>query len=253
MPGGRFDSSKTRVAPTFDALSLRGDLWVRDLLDLPQRNGTRNPIPEGLDLAFQRGYWGSTELGLTPPVSLLSWLLRNPDRLLQQTSEHPDRAAVLRGDPDVLGRALDLLRSTPAARAWYILEGPTFPDAVIETRDAVVVVEGKRTERGPTTSTTWLVGRHQMWRHIDAAWERRGCRHVFGFFVVEGHQQDGTVPEPWQLASDECISTASLSTSFPHRSVLEREAIASCFLGVTTWQAIRSRFGLHESVLIPHL
>jgi hypothetical protein len=65
---------------------------------------------------------------------------------------------------------------------------------VIETPDALIVIEGKRTESGATIDTTWLTGRHQIWRHIDAAWEIRGRRQVFGFFIVEGEDPDGRLP-----------------------------------------------------------
>jgi len=148
---------------------------------------------------------------------------------------------------------LDLLRSSPAPRAWYVLEGLTFPDAVIETPDATIVIEGKRTESGPTTSTTWLLGRHQIWRHIDAAWERRGRKRVFGMFIVEGQDGKEDVPELWNEATRQCLSSEALSSSFPHRSEEERAAISACFLGVTTWQAIVRHFTLPESVLVPHV
>lgn len=49
-----------------------------------------------------------------------------------------------------------LLRSAGTGRGWHVLEGPTYPDVFVETRDALVVVEGKRTEAGPTTSTSGL-------------------------------------------------------------------------------------------------
>jgi hypothetical protein len=210
-------------------------------------------LPTGNDLTFQRGHWGGSELGIQPPVSLLSWLIRNPSRLTSQPTQSPDRKSLFQGDPDATARALDLLRSQSATRAWYIFEGPTFPDAFIETPDAIVVVEGKRTEPGPTTSTTWLAGRHQIWRHIDAAWERRGRRHVFGFFAVEGRPEDGAVPLLWQQATEDCVSPSALATSFPHRSAAECDSIASCFLGATSWQAICRTFGLQASVLKDHV
>jgi hypothetical protein len=193
MPGGKFDSSKTRVAPVFDALKASGGDWVRQLLALAEHPRGHQDQPAALDLEFLRGYWGSAELGIPPPVSLLSWLIRNPQALARPDTKGEDRRALLDGDPKVVAKALDLLRAGSASRAWYIFEGPTFPDAVIETPDALVVIEGKRTEGGPTTSTKWLPGRHQMWRHIDAAWERRGRRRVYGMFIVEG-ETHGDVP-----------------------------------------------------------
>jgi hypothetical protein len=145
---------------------------------------------------------------------------------------------------------LNLLRSETSARAWYIFEGPTVPDAYIQTPDALVVVEGKRTEAGPTTNTTWLAGRHQIWRHIDAAWERRGRRQVFGLFIVESKGGTSEVPELWLKAVQDALSPAVIASSFPHRSPEERQEIAACFVGVTTWQRVIQEFNLPSSTLI---
>ena len=75
MPGGTFDSSKTRVTPVFDQLRLRRDDWVRQLLSLPQ-HGAGRAVGQA-DLTFLGGAWGGEERALFPPVSLLSWLIRN--------------------------------------------------------------------------------------------------------------------------------------------------------------------------------
>ena len=137
---------------------------------------------------------------------------------------------------------LEALRTSAGPRGWHILEGATYPDVFIETSDALVVIEGKRTESGPTLDTTWLTGRHQIWRHLDAAWEIRGRRHVFGFFVVEGHNSSIEVPALWQQVCRDAAGAASLNSSFPHRSAAERDEIAACLIGVTTWQRVCDNF-----------
>jgi len=250
MPGGQYDSSKTRVAPVFDALAKRKDNWVPELLGLARRPNDSEPVDAG-DLTYIAGHWGDRELALRPPVGLLSWLIRNPNALSQHDVDDPDRAALLRGNPSAVSRALDLLRSQAVDRAWYIFEGPTYPDAVIETPHALVVVEGKRTEAGPTTATTWMPGRHQIWRHIDAAWEGRGNRKVYGLFIVEGDGGTEEVPALWKQALDASLSTQTLNSSFPHRSQTEVMGIAACLVGVTTWQRVVARFGLPPEVLLP--
>ena len=111
-------------------------------------------------------------------------------------------------------------------------------------------MEGKRTEAGPTRDTTWLRGRHQIWRHIDAAWERRGRRKVYGFFIVEGVGKTGEVPVLWLKAVEKALSPGAIESSFPHRSPAERVAIASSLLGVTTWQRVVKTFHLPSSALI---
>lgn len=252
MPGGVFDSSKTRVAPVFEALAASNRNWVHDLLVLAEASPNRFS-GSGLDLRFQSGAWGERETPIPPPVSLLSWLIRNPAKLRATEAEDSNRNLLLHGNPTAVAKALDLLRTDGASRAWYILEGPTVPDALIETPDALVVIEGKRTEAGPTTDTTWLSGRHQIWRHIDAAWERKGRRKVFGMFIVEGEPRTGAVPRHWRKAIEDALSPAVIETSFPHRGPKERSSIKSSLLGVTTWQHVVQTFGLPNSTLIERL
>lgn len=95
-------------------------------------------------------------------------------------------------------------------------------------------------------ATTWLDGRHQIWRHIDAAWEVRGRRAASGFFIVEGDSSGDShrLPEVWSEAFLNCLTDEALETSFPHRSMAEARAISRCFLGATTWQRVCDTFGL---------
>ena len=246
--GGLYDSSKTRVAPVFDQLRIhRGD-WVRELISLATC-GSSNAVSQSQgDLTFIDGYWGEEERGLNPPPSLLSWLIRNLQPPIGATSINAKRQALLARDPSVTEEALRLLDGEKNSRAWYIFEGLTFPDALLVTPDALVVVEGKRTEPGPTTATTWLQGRHQIWRHIEAAWEIREARRVYGLFIVEGNGS-ADVPELWKAAMRDATSPAVLASSFPHRTTEERQALANCMLGVTTWQCVCATFGIDYSKL----
>jgi hypothetical protein len=244
MPGGLHDSSRTRVMPVFDLLQGRKDDWVRTLLLLNAGSQRSKPDLSALNLKFQKGYWGKNEHSLDPAVALLSWLIRNPTPQLLAQHKDQERRLLAQGDPVTVVRALHALRTSAAPKSWHLLEGPTVPDVMIETPDALVVIEGKRTEPGPTLETTWLSGRHQIWRHIDAAWEIRGRRRVFGFFIVQGRDSDGGLPPHWQKAFREAASNPVLDTSFPHRSSAEREAIAACMLGGTTWNELCKAFGI---------
>lgn len=249
MPGGRYDSSKTRVAPVFDQLRLRTDDWVRGLLILAQ-HGSPETIDDNIDLGYVAGAWGTNEKGIPPPVALLSWLIRNLMPPLKPTEINDDRQRLLARDAEAIEQALQLLGSASASRRWHIFEGPTYPDALIETRGALIVVEGKRTEAGPTESTTWMAGRRQIWRHMDAAWERRGDRTVFGLFLVEGApEQPFDVPPIWESASRDTLTAQALSSSFPHRGTVERDAIARGFLGAATWQRVCAHFGIDFGAL----
>jgi hypothetical protein len=255
MPGGQFDSSKTRVVPVFEALKPLSRGWIRELLSLAEGPAV-STRPRDADLTFVNGHWGERELGLQPPVALLSWLIRNLAPPMDTLDLGDDdvgrkRQRLIDRDPGTIAEALGLLRSTPAERAWYILEGRTYPDAFIETPDALVVVEGKRTEAGPTTNTKWMAGRHQVWRHMDAAWEIRGRRLVYGLFIVEGDPAaPEVVPQVWQQAVRDALAEKALAGSFPHRGAAERSLIAEGFLGAVTWQRVCQQLGVDRAVLL---
>jgi hypothetical protein len=249
MPAGIHDSSRTRVAPVFDLLQGRSDDWVRTLLSLNQGANQSPADLAGLNLKFQKGYWGKTEHSFDPPVALLSWLIRNPTPQLLAQDAIPERVLLAKGEPGVVARALHALRTSAAPKGWHLLEGPTVPDVMIETPDALIVIEGKRTESGPTLDTTWLSGRHQIWRHIDAAWEIRGRRRVFGLFIVQGQESDGGLPPHWQKAIRDAVGSVVLDASFPHRSSTERDAIAACFVGGTTWNLVCKAFNISSASL----
>jgi hypothetical protein len=252
---GRFNSSKTRVAPVFAALRMatqEDPQWIKRLLDLVVGGSTGSGQWRNQDLRVIEIHHEPEERALRPPVALLSWLIRHfkgaAAKLTGNDDTSTERRKLLDGDADTISRALGRLREGAVDRGWHVLEGHTYPDVYVVTTDAVIVIEGKRTEAGATTSTSWMAGRNQMLRHIDAAWEIRGHRSVYGFFVVEG--EDGTgVPAKWVHASVNTISSDSLRNSLPHRSVEEQAQIASCFLGATTWQAIVSGFGLDPILL----
>ena len=205
---------------------------------------------------LQRHHWNredSTlkEIRLDPPRALLRYLVEHPAPSIVegQMSEatRAKRRALLAGDQGVTREALALLEQTPLrSKVWYVLEGQTQPDAYLETDECIVVVEGKRTEPEPTTHTMAMSGRHQMLRHLDCAWQTRGEKSVWGLFAVSGGAgpDDVSVPDEWTKAATATVGSAALASSLPHRSDAERFAIASCFLGVTTWQAIRSEFEL---------
>jgi hypothetical protein len=145
--------------------------------------------------------------------------------------------------------ALRLLRNNPEGEDWFLFEGPSQPDVYIETRDLIVIIEGKRTEPGPTKITKWMPGRHQMLRHIDCAWEVRGPKQVIGFFIVEGSDKSESVPANWLTFSRETISDRALATSLPHRGPDERSGIAGAFKGATTWQRVCREFNIEWSKL----
>jgi hypothetical protein len=232
-----------------------GMSWVSRLLRLPSLRGETRLTPG--DCGCLRDYhWNREDLTLRevrldPPRELLRRLVANPTPGIiegkMSDATRAKRQALLEGDPGVVAEALALLEQSPLpVRKWYVLEGRSQPDAYVETDECTIVIEGKRTEPRPTRHTSAMSGRHQMLRHIDCAWSAREGKSVFGFFAVSGGRtaDDIEVPAQWVDAAASTIGGSALTASLPHRTEAERGSIASCFLGVTTWQAICAEFEL---------
>jgi hypothetical protein len=191
-----------------------------------------------------------------PPTSLLGWLIENvkgptTNDAWGDGKVRRKREALIRGDRTVIAEALKRLEKVRGERDWAILEGPSQPDVFLETDEVVVVIEGKRTESSPTTATAWKPVRHQMLRHLDGAWEIRGSRSVYGFFIVEGApERPGDIPQVWEDFAKTTVSAEALARSLPHRTREEQRRIAEAFLGVTTWQAVCAQFDIPKEVLI---
>jgi hypothetical protein len=256
---GLKDSSYTRVAPVFDQLlrlDTSGQSWIPRLLRLP-RVGDEQKRLALQNCGRLRSYnWkrqdnSLDEKKLSPPRELLRWLIQNPGphiaagNLSDETKRK--RAAIVCGDRAVIEDALVKLKeSALPGKAWYILEGTTQPDVYLETDRCIIVIEGKRTELGPTTKTTYMGARHQMLRHLDCVWDSRGTKEVYGFFIVSGGEKSKNlkVPPLWVKAAIDTIDRRTLNLSMPHRTEKERQGLAQAFLGCTTWQAVCNEFNL---------
>ena len=260
---GIYDSSRTRVAPVFGRLQCldpSGRLWLQGLLELV--NTRKVPRPQAGTSRLRVAKWWPREARLAAPSGLLQWLLehveepRSPKAWGRRPEVVANRRRIVDRDADTLATAMQSLQARRASpRAWYVLEGPSQPDVYLDTAEAVIVVEGKRTETGLTTSTDWMRERHQMLRHLDAAWEHRQGRRIYGLFIVEA-EKDALSDEPssaWHEAVELTVSDKVLNGSLPHRSPEERSQIASALLGVTTWQAVCEKFQIPREVLIPEV
>jgi len=257
---GKNDSSLTRVAPVFNALMNDHGEFLPSLVALatsghPRAESAREGL--NLNLSTRRCTWGtrkdgertvSNEEALYAPRSLLEWLIENlsePELWPPASpSTQEKRRALARRDAAIQREALEFLGSAHRPeKAWWILEGPSRPDAYLETPDAIVVIEGKFTEPGLTTSTQFMRGRHQMLRHMDAAFERANGKRVLGMLIVEADEA-GALPAIWRSASEVTVSREVIAESLPHRSVADQQRIVEGFAGVTTWRAVNSGFGL---------
>ena len=210
---GKFNSSLTRVVPVFNALmngDSTGKSWLPVLLKLGSRSSGRveGLVPGPLIPGHPR-WWGREERRFDPPEGLLRWLVENlptPESQhlwgVGETKEKRERLAAR--DPRTIGEALQLLEQGYKPRKWYVLEGQSQPDACLETERLILVIEGKRTERESTTTTTWMKRRSRILRHMDAARELPGNKKTLGLMIVEGPGgADAVTPsEYWQGEAD---------------------------------------------------
>src|SRR5207249_4827014 len=157
---GRFNSSKTRVAPVFNALLTRdptGQTWLPRLVMLGSRSSSIAGISDvGALPGDHPAWWGRNERGFRPPVALLRWLVRNASepaslRAWGAETTRRRRKLLVRRDPKTVQQALELLDGKIPRRAWYVLEGESRPDACLQTDRILLVAEGKRTEPKGTT------------------------------------------------------------------------------------------------------
>lgn len=176
------------------------------------------------------------------PLAGFSNLVQHLDETLippgDRTAAAARRRLLARKDAQTIAKALHLLKSSSSpGKAWYILEGPSRPDALLETRDSVICVEGKRTERACTVATQWMRNRSQLLRHMDAAAEKFRGKRVYGLLIVEGIESDQP-SEYWHSECDRQTAEEMVIASLPHRTPSERSQLAAGVLGVTTWQAV---------------
>ena len=251
---GEFNSSITRVVPVFENLmsidrSRRS--WLPSLLQMGSDVGrVQLPHDPGELIEVHPHWWGINERRLPAPLSLLEWLVMNISEEAVEKSGYlgevlEKRRRLAKRDPKTQKEALECLRSGKRGRRWFVLEGESAPDAVLETDRILLVVEGKRTEFSTTTKTKWMKKRSQLIRHMDAASEVVAGRTVLGLLLVEGQDPDQmTVPTSWAAACAEQISHGLLDPSLPHRSPEQREQLRAGVLGAATWQRVCKTFGL---------
>ncbi|MBK7593849.1 MAG: hypothetical protein IPJ11_01065 [Gemmatimonadetes bacterium] len=252
---GELNSSKTRVVPVFKKLFAAdpsGASWLPALIGLGSR-ADQVPAPEGPHRLTPRhaATWGKDELSLPAPKALLKHLVEivTPEQVNASGAKgetHTKREALARRDTAVLHEAIAHIDAGHLGRKWWVLEGPSCPDATLEMPNAVIVIEGKRTEATTTSKTTWMQGRSQLIRHMDAAMEQWPKKQVFGLLIVEGNGEADAVevPAAWRTMSDVQTSKGVLDSSLPHRTTAEKTLFAKRDLGVTTWQAVCKQFGL---------
>jgi hypothetical protein len=240
---GKYNSSLTRVQPIFTALSDKdesGATWLDTLLGM---GGTHPDATVGHLVSAPR-----FEYLVAPPKSLLRWLILNPKEW-NRSWRDAEMSSGVRKDRDALVggqlNATTALSAIEAAgedpseyRGWWCLEGPSHVDCALFTEGAVIFIEGKRTELGPSESTTFMSKRNQVVRNADCARDYALSRGLdyYAMLIIEGGDEG--------RAARACSVRDSIARSLPHRTEDQRVEIARHYLGFTTWQEIGKMFGV---------
>jgi hypothetical protein len=252
------NSSRSRVTPVFDCLygvDPSGASWLHRLLRLGSRDDRKPVTIAPTALVENHGRrWGNEEASLPAPMSLLEYLVENLDPKLVESSGDRDeildkRRRLARRDRETVDEALGILRSLREAgkrpgKDWFALEGPSRPDALLETDRLVVCVEGKRREESCTTITKFMACRSQLVRHMDAAMNAFPDKQVLGLLIVEGPGGRKAV-EPSDYWKEQCRAQYAedmLRDSLPHRTPEQRQTIGDGIIGITTWQRVCAEF-----------
>lgn len=252
---GKFNSSKTRVEPVFDWLvqaDPTGSRWLQGLMAPGSHSLEVDASTLGLRLIDRHGRrWGSDECSLPAPLALLEHLVKSiTEKQVIASGDTGEvrrlRMALAHKRVDETAAALAELHAGKRGRQWFVLEGQSRPDALLETSDVVLLVEGKRTEKSCTSKTKWMGKRSQLLRHMDAALEAYPKKRVLGLLVVEGDGgAEATTPSAyWKSECANQTSAEMLDASLPHRTLEDQARLAAGVVGVVTWQGICAANGI---------
>ncbi|ADY14192.1 hypothetical protein SpiBuddy_2377 [Sphaerochaeta globosa str. Buddy] len=184
------------------------------------------------------------EFSLSPPVRFLEWLIQNPllmkwpnGKKYSEQTEYK-RRKLFNNDSTTIAEALELLRNNQVRnpnRDWWVFEGFTEVDCLIETENIVLAIEGKRTEEGPSQSVDWYPQRNQLVRNLEALKQ----------YVKDKEYALILIDEEGKYKLEETMFTASL----PHLSLEERVELRRHYLGNITWKQVCIATGINYSEL----
>lgn len=253
---GEYNSSERRIRPTFRRLFAQdctGATWLPRLLRLASQGTGDSAFDElgALDKASRE------EFVVDPSLRYLEWLIEHPEALstppacvwARWSSEAQEkRKALLSGDRKVQREGLaafkaaynkaDSTRGVQMSK-WWRLEGRTRVDYALITSRAVVFVEGKWTEIGPSERVAWYKGRNQVLRNLDCAAtfaQRTGRPHYYVLVIADGAMLEARKLRQRKL--EEIRKCSTVERSLPHLGTTEREDLLTHFLGVLTWEQL---------------
>ena len=256
---GVYNSSKTYVAPAFDAISQSGYYlkhFVGMLNAKVSRGGRRIPT-RGVDWDGAQWFYDSVahsdrkEVMRKSPIAFLQYCVMHPERLDERklTGVRTEKVKKLRtavfDSSQARALAVEQLdtvyRFGDPGMSYYAFEDKTQPDVCIKTNKFYLLVEGKRTEGDLTQSTDWVKERDQLVRHIDAFLDNTdgeygGSLPVFGLEIVVASEAG-----KYNFASYE--NDANFDVWLPHRSKTMRHLVKNdLLLKHMTWEELQEGF-----------
>ncbi len=196
-------------------------------------------------------YLLDNEIALRPLKEHLLWMLKNFNKCKEQnsvknTNTNTKRHNLRNNHQETLDEAKSYIeeiysKSTAVPKAWYILEGNTYPDIFIETKEHIIVIKEKGTERSATMKTYFLDDRNQMVRHIQGAMQYNedhcnGEKTVMGFYIVD--EQEFIFDKNKHIKSFSKFEDVLKIETVP---CVGSETVKKCFKGYTTWQKIKEQ------------
>jgi hypothetical protein len=201
---------------------------LQELIEKPAVPRTEYGLKVRLPLCF--------EYSLPPTERFLLWLIETtgagclPRKGLDVSRRSAGRRTELFGEDeagrsDARNEATQNLLSTGvngSRHGWWAFEGPTSVDCFLETPEAVLLVEGKRTDT-VATYTDWCSSRHQIARNLEAAQSVANGRRYAVMVAAEKHIE---------------ISAAEIALGLPHMTPSERAFLAGHYIGCVLWEEI---------------
>jgi len=207
-------------------------------------------------------YWKDCfEYSIAPSVTFLRWLIMNPEKLtwpkikgiekvypnsrtqqmrksLIYPTNHNDREVVQK----YALKQIELIReignvvksSNDKAEAWVKFEGYTRLDCLLETKDFVLAIEGKRNE-GVSRSISWYPHRNQIVRNLEVIREYAGNKQYAMILM----NKDGVDP----------VKDDDFTMSLPHLDSISIEDLNKHYLGCISWEQACNATGVDFKIL----
>ena len=259
-----YNSSITRVRPVFQQLIHNENMdWLSAILNLCNSDYAKSLASDTgaiskysvqkrsfSDSTLKQREFDSTKLEncfehpLSPATRFLEWLIKNPSLMSwpagKQYGEKTEskRKQLLESDSATITEALKKLVQNEVKkpnRDWWVFEGYTEVDCLIETDKLVLAIEGKRTEKGPSKSTAWYPQRNQLVRNLESL-KQHASNKDYALILID---------EEGKYQLDE----SKFNLSLPHFSQDERKELSDHYLGNITWQQVCMATGISYSGL----